>query len=113
MGSYKQKLKENCLFVQLNLTIVYLFDSKNPSGLRLLLKHIVCVLFAGLLLLSISWDRVDCFPFSSSVESWGFWIYPKENCLRIWPLLLPFLSGFLGCYEKVSMNWVEIKQLDH
>ncbi|CAE5973332.1 unnamed protein product [Arabidopsis arenosa] len=71
-----------------------------------------CVLFAGLLLLSISWDRVDCFPFSSSVESWGFWIYPKENCLRIWPLLLPFLSGFLGCYEKVSMNWNEIKQLE-
>ncbi|CAL9222459.1 unnamed protein product [Arabidopsis halleri] len=71
-----------------------------------------CVLFAGLLLLSISWDRVDCFPFSSSVESWGFWIYPKENCLRIWPLLLPFLSGFLGCYEKVSLNWNEIKQLD-
>ncbi|ESQ47007.1 hypothetical protein EUTSA_v10027647mg [Eutrema salsugineum] len=72
-----------------------------------------CILFAGLMLLSISWDRIDCFPFSSSsVESWGFWIYPKENCLRIWPMLLPFLSGFLGCYEKVSMNWVEIKQLD-
>ncbi|XP_010497053.1 PREDICTED: zinc transporter 5-like [Camelina sativa] len=71
-----------------------------------------CVLFAGLLLLSISWDRVDCFPFTSSVQSWGFWIYPKENCLRIWPLLLPFLSGFLACYEKVSTNWVEIKQLD-
>ncbi|VVB09324.1 unnamed protein product [Arabis nemorensis] len=27
-------------------------------------------------------------------------------------MLLPFLSGFLGCYEKVSMNWIEIKQLD-
>ncbi|CAN7059082.1 unnamed protein product [Brassica rapa subsp. trilocularis] len=62
-----------------------------------------CILFAGLLLLSISWDRVDCFPFSSS---------SLQNCLRIWPMLLPFLSGFLGCYEKVSMNWVEIKQLD-
>ncbi|XP_013631002.1 PREDICTED: probable zinc transporter protein DDB_G0291141 [Brassica oleracea var. oleracea] len=62
-----------------------------------------CILFAGLLLLSISWDRVDCFPFSSS---------SVKNCLRIWPMLLPFLSGFLGCYEKVSMNWVEIKQLD-
>ncbi|KAL1209708.1 Metal tolerance protein 12 [Cardamine amara subsp. amara] len=73
-----------------------------------------CVLFSGLLLLSISWDRVDCFPFSSSSDnkSLSFWIFPKENCLRIWPLLLPFLSGFLGCYEKVSMNWVEIKQLD-
>ncbi|KAF2604330.1 hypothetical protein F2Q70_00027343 [Brassica cretica] len=62
-----------------------------------------CILFVGLLLLSISWDRVDCFPFSSS---------SVKNCLRIWPMLLPFLSGFLGCYEKVSMNWVEIKQLD-
>uniref|UniRef100_A0A1J3JBE4 Metal tolerance protein 8 n=1 Tax=Noccaea caerulescens TaxID=107243 RepID=A0A1J3JBE4_NOCCA len=27
-------------------------------------------------------------------------------------MLLPFLSGLLGCYEKVSMNWIEIKQLD-
>ncbi|CAA7055333.1 unnamed protein product [Microthlaspi erraticum] len=72
-----------------------------------------CILFAGLLLLSISWDRVDCFPLSSSsVQNWSFWIYPKENCLRVWPMLLPFLSGFLGCYEKVSMNWIEIKQLD-
>ncbi|KAG2307666.1 hypothetical protein Bca52824_027414 [Brassica carinata] len=62
-----------------------------------------CILFAGLLLLSISWDRVDCFPFSSS---------SVQSCLRIWPMLLPFLSGFLGCYEKVSMNWVEIKLLD-
>ncbi|CAN8273057.1 unnamed protein product [Cochlearia groenlandica] len=73
-----------------------------------------CILFAGLVLLSVSWDRIDCFPFSSSssVESWGFWVYPKEDCVRVWPMLLPFLSGFLGCYEKVSMNWVEIKQLD-
>ncbi|KAJ4902455.1 Cation efflux family protein [Raphanus sativus] len=62
-----------------------------------------CILFAGLLLLSISWDRVDCFPFSSS---------SLQSCLRVWPMLLPFLSGFLGCYEKVSMNGVEIKQLD-
>ncbi|KAF8051064.1 hypothetical protein N665_1809s0003 [Sinapis alba] len=36
----------------------------------------------------------------------------SKSCLRIWPMLLPFLSGFLGCYEKVSMNWVEIKHLD-
>ncbi|XP_010521826.1 PREDICTED: uncharacterized protein LOC104800651 [Tarenaya hassleriana] len=72
-----------------------------------------CVLLVGLLLLSISWDRVDCFPFSSSfVQKWGFWFYPRENCIRIWPMLLPFLSGFLGCYEKVSMNWVGIRQLD-
>ncbi|XP_023642589.1 zinc transporter 5 isoform X2 [Capsella rubella] len=87
-------------------------DNSGIGGVRSSKVRGFCVLFAGLLLLSISWDRVDCFPFSSSVQSWGFWIYPKENCLRIWPLLLPFLSGFLGCYEKVSMNWVEIKQLD-
>ncbi|EFH62022.1 hypothetical protein ARALYDRAFT_899269 [Arabidopsis lyrata subsp. lyrata] len=89
-----------------------LFGDNSGIGVRSSKVRGFCVLFAGLLLLSISWDRVDCFPFSSSVESWGFWIYPKENCLRVWPLLLPFLSGFLGCYEKVSLNWNEIKQLD-
>ncbi|XWS44234.1 hypothetical protein CRYUN_Cryun15aG0026900 [Craigia yunnanensis] len=26
-------------------------------------------------------------------------------------MLLPFLSGFLGCYEKISMNWGSIRQL--
>ncbi|KAG4139917.1 hypothetical protein ERO13_D07G224400v2 [Gossypium hirsutum] len=35
----------------------------------------------------------------------------REGCVRIWPMLLPFLSGFLGCYEKVSMNWGSIRQL--
>ncbi|XP_010272078.1 PREDICTED: zinc transporter 7-A isoform X2 [Nelumbo nucifera] len=31
--------------------------------------------------------------------------------LRVWPMLLPFLSGFLGCYERLSMNWGSIRQL--
>ncbi|KAK9107944.1 hypothetical protein Syun_023955 [Stephania yunnanensis] len=26
-------------------------------------------------------------------------------------MLLPFLSGFLGCYERMSMNWGSIRQL--
>lgn len=26
-------------------------------------------------------------------------------------MLLPFLSGFLGCYERVSMNWGSLRQL--
>ncbi|KAF9623311.1 hypothetical protein IFM89_000800 [Coptis chinensis] len=26
-------------------------------------------------------------------------------------MLLPFMSGFLGCYERVSMNWGSIRQL--
>ncbi|GLU02007.1 hypothetical protein SLE2022_192800 [Rubroshorea leprosula] len=71
-----------------------------------------CLLFAGLLFMSLSWDRRDCFPFAPSfVEKFGFLGYPRESCLRIWPMLLPFLSGFLGCYERVSMNKGSIRQL--
>ncbi|KAK3183496.1 hypothetical protein Dsin_030782 [Dipteronia sinensis] len=69
-------------------------------------------LFIGLFLLSISWDRIECFPLSSSVVGkWGLSVVGRENCVRVWPMLLPFLSGFLGCYERVSMNWGTIKQL--
>lgn len=60
---------------------------------------ILC-LFIGLFLLSISWDRIDCFPLSN-----------LSNCVRVLPLLLPFLAGFLGCYEKGSLNWGSIRQL--
>ncbi|KAF8407968.1 hypothetical protein HHK36_007108 [Tetracentron sinense] len=68
-----------------------------------------CALFVGLFLLSISWDRIECFPLSSlKVGKWGF---PDGNCVRVLPMLLPFLSGFLGCYERVSMNWGTIRQL--
>lgn len=55
-----------------------------------------------------------CFPFSgssSSDDKWRFLVLPRENCLRIWPMLLPFLSGFLGCYERVSMNRGVLQEL--
>ncbi|PIM97405.1 Zn2+ transporter ZNT1 and related Cd2+/Zn2+ transporters (cation diffusion facilitator superfamily) [Handroanthus impetiginosus] len=69
-------------------------------------------LFSGLLLLSISWDRIECFPLSHvNITSKGFSVFPSGNCLRIWPMLLPFLSGFLGCYERVLWNWGDIREL--
>lgn len=69
-------------------------------------------LFLGLFLLSVSWDRIDCFPFATSfIDKYGFSVLPRENCMRVWPMLLPFLSGFLGCYERISMNWGTVKQL--
>ncbi|XP_042498868.1 probable zinc transporter protein DDB_G0291141 [Macadamia integrifolia] len=69
-------------------------------------------LVVGLLLLSISWDRIECFPLSSmNVSNGGLSLLPGGNCVRIWPMLLPCLSGFLGSYERVSMNWVSIRQL--
>ena len=69
-------------------------------------------LFVGLFLLSMSWYRIECFPLSSMiVDKWGFSLFPRENCVRVLPMLLPFLSGFLGCYERVSMNWGTIRQL--
>ncbi|XP_011098535.2 zinc transporter 7-B [Sesamum indicum] len=69
-------------------------------------------LFSGLLLLSVSWDRVECFPLSHvNITSKGVSVFPSGNCLRIWPMLLPFLSGFLGCYERVLWNWGDIREL--
>ncbi|KAM5581534.1 putative zinc transporter protein [Rosa sericea] len=69
-------------------------------------------LFTGLFLLSMSWDRIECFPFSAKfVQKMGVSVLPRVDCVRIWPMLLPFLSGFLGCYERVSMNWGTIRQL--
>ncbi|KAI3842093.1 hypothetical protein MKX03_018367 [Papaver bracteatum] len=69
-------------------------------------------LFIGLFLLSISWDRIECFPLSGNKDG-GFMMkmIPGENCYRVLPMLLPFLSGFLGSYERVSMNWGTIRQL--
>lgn len=71
-------------------------------------------LFAGLFLLSVSWDRMDCFPLSHSnldkVQNL-LMVVVDVNCLRIAPMLLPFLSGFLGCYEKDMMNLGTIKLL--
>ncbi|KAK9117015.1 hypothetical protein Sjap_015962 [Stephania japonica] len=71
-------------------------------------------LLSALLLLSISWDRIDCFPFTSSNLGPGkkFMLFPgSDKCFRISPMLLPFISGFLGCYERMSMNWGSIRQL--
>ncbi|XAR51809.1 hypothetical protein NMG60_11006547 [Bertholletia excelsa] len=69
-------------------------------------------LFIGLLLLSISWDRIECFPLSAvNISKYRFSVVPSKICVRIWPMLLPFLSGFLGCYERVSMNQGNIREL--
>ncbi|XP_058186830.1 uncharacterized protein LOC131303820 [Rhododendron vialii] len=69
-------------------------------------------LFVGLLLLSISWDRIECFPLSAvNVAKQGFQVVQGQNCVRVWPMLLPFFCGFLGCYERVSMNWGSVREL--
>lgn len=69
-------------------------------------------LFSGLLLLSVSWDRIECFPLSHvNVSSGGLLVFASGNCLRIWPMLLPFLSGFLGYYERVLSNWGDAREL--
>ncbi|KAL8229133.1 hypothetical protein R6Q57_014033 [Mikania cordata] len=72
-------------------------------------------LFIGLLLLSISWDRIDCFPFSfinlGKLGFSSFLVANREKCVRVWPMLLPFFSGFLSGYEQGSMNWGTIKEL--
>lgn len=69
-------------------------------------------LFTGLFLLSISWDRIECFPLSLvNIDKFGFSLMPKDSCVRFWPMLLPFLSGFLGCYERVSVNWGTVREL--
>ncbi|XP_004506284.1 uncharacterized protein [Cicer arietinum] len=61
-------------------------------------------LFSGLFMLSFGWDRIECFPFGGKNEG---------NCVRVWQLLMPFMSGFLACYEQcVSFeNYESLKQL--
>ncbi|XP_024974686.1 probable zinc transporter protein DDB_G0291141 isoform X2 [Cynara cardunculus var. scolymus] len=72
-------------------------------------------LFIGVFLLSISWDRIECFPFSFvNLSKLGFssvLIPNSEKCVRVWPMLLPFLSGFLGGYEQGSVNWGTLRDL--
>ncbi|GKV47346.1 hypothetical protein SLEP1_g54252, partial [Rubroshorea leprosula] len=96
-----------------NVAARFFAEGQNPS--RNFYSSMVrgfCLLFAGLLFLSMSWYQTDCFPLSTYfVDKFGFSVYRRENCLRIWPMLLPFLSGFLGYYERVSMNWWSIRQL--
>ncbi|KAH6830246.1 zinc transporter-like protein [Perilla frutescens var. hirtella] len=86
------------------------FIDRNSIGSSKLRGFIA--LLSGLILLSVSWDRIECFPLSHvNIVSKGFVAFPSSNCLRIWPMLLPFFSGFLGCYERVLSNWGEIREL--
>ncbi|XP_016485064.2 uncharacterized protein LOC107805517 [Nicotiana tabacum] len=69
-------------------------------------------MFIGLFLLSVSWDRIECFPLSSvNVTEMGFSILPRYSCIRIWPMLLPFACGFLGCYERSFMNLGSLREM--
>ncbi|XP_039131165.1 probable zinc transporter protein DDB_G0291141 [Dioscorea cayenensis subsp. rotundata] len=61
-------------------------------------------LISALFFLSRSWDRTGCAPLSSSPP-------PPDGCSRVAPLLLPFLSGFLGFHERASSNWASLRQL--
>ncbi|CAL5368045.1 unnamed protein product [Camellia sinensis] len=97
-----------------NVAARFFFEGRNRHLDRIRSSKVrgFFLLFIGLFLLSVSWDRIECFPFSAvNVAKFGFSVVPSENCFRIWPMLLPFLSGFLGCYERVSMNWVSVREL--
>ncbi|KAJ0965485.1 hypothetical protein J5N97_026623 [Dioscorea zingiberensis] len=61
-------------------------------------------LISALFFLSRSWDRTGCSPFSSSPP-------PPDGCHRVAPMLLPFLSGFLGFHERAASNWLSLRQL--
>ncbi|KAI4340599.1 hypothetical protein MLD38_025418 [Melastoma candidum] len=69
-------------------------------------------LVLGLLMLSFGWDRISCFPVRGLVqEKGGVFRFLSEDCVRVWPMALPFISGFLGCYECISMDWNTVKEL--
>ncbi|XP_068642339.1 uncharacterized protein [Aristolochia californica] len=66
-------------------------------------------LLLALVLLSSSWDRAACFPFNGiKVHSFSPFF---GSCIRILPMLLPFLCGFLGYYERSSTNWGQLRSL--
>ncbi|KAK8956312.1 Metal tolerance protein 8 [Platanthera guangdongensis] len=77
-------------------------DSRRSRRGRRIIGFIALTL--ALVLLSYSWDRVGCFPLSSSSP-------PSEGCDRIAPMLLPFLSGLLGFYERSVGNSGPLRQL--
>ncbi|KAJ3677462.1 hypothetical protein LUZ60_003186 [Juncus effusus] len=58
-----------------------------------------------IILLSLSWDRLGCFPLSNSFPS------SSEECTRIFPMLMPFLAGFLGFFEQNTASWAPLRQL--
>ncbi|KAH0450876.1 hypothetical protein IEQ34_021568 [Dendrobium chrysotoxum] len=62
-------------------------------------------LMVALILLSYSWDRIDCFPLSSSFSP------PAEGCTRVVAVVLTFLSGFLGFHERAAGNSGVFRQL--
>ncbi|MQL98355.1 hypothetical protein Taro_031057 [Colocasia esculenta] len=70
-------------------------------------------LAVALVLLCHGWDRIGCSPLSSSrvrsslADAGG----GGAGCIRILPMLLPFLSGFLGFYDRSSTNWIQLRQL--
>ncbi|XP_052190976.1 uncharacterized protein LOC127800423 [Diospyros lotus] len=97
-----------------NVAARFVAESRNRNRDRIGFSKVrgFFALFLGLFLLSISWDRIECFPFSAiNVAKHGLSMLPGENCVRLWPMLLPFLSGFLGCYERVAMNGGSIREL--
>ncbi|KAJ0965512.1 hypothetical protein J5N97_026650 [Dioscorea zingiberensis] len=61
-------------------------------------------LISALFFLSRSWDRTGCSPLSSSPP-------PPDGCHRVAPMLLPFLSGFLGFHERAASNWLSLRPL--
>lgn len=100
-----------------NLASRFMTDGKdrsfvNASSIGSSKVRGLIALFSGLLLLSISWDRIECFPLSHvNVSSRGLLVFASGNCLRIWPMFLPFLSGFLGYYERLLSNWGDVREL--
>ncbi|VFQ73558.1 unnamed protein product [Cuscuta campestris] len=69
-------------------------------------------MFFGLFFLSVSWDRIECFPLSSvNINKLGISAFASGNCVRVWPMLLPFLSGFLGCYDRITMNPTTLREI--
>lgn len=94
------------ILAELSGNVVAKFEMKSSgAGLRGKVRGFVLML-VGLVLLSVSWDRVECFPFSG-VRG----LIPGKECVRVWPMVLPFMSGFLGSYERRMMNWGTIRQL--
>ncbi|KAF6153060.1 hypothetical protein GIB67_034782 [Kingdonia uniflora] len=72
-------------------------SNRNAGGLSYASKvRWFVALCVGLLVLSISWDRIKCFPLSSlNVGGLGIRFDPSVNCLRVLLMLLPCLTRFL------------------
>ncbi|THG18712.1 hypothetical protein TEA_005682 [Camellia sinensis var. sinensis] len=105
-----------------NVAARFFFEGRNRHLDRIRSSKVrgFFLLFIGLFLLSVSWDRIECFPFSAvNVAKFGFSVVPSENSdgdsISIgslgWPLANTVVFGVLLSENYSDEKLVNSKDL--